>query len=180
MESAETEGPVAVFMPLGDGKSDAYRLIFAEFLGGQVYRLLEAQPEGEAWLFAGATTVFAVEGELPGRLVVVAPFVAAEPSQPSDLPAARKVSAAAAVRCALTVAFAAAAASILAGWCFVRPPLPLYPADPLRLGFLISGSAVLWWAGSLRAVKVSRGVLALLSIPTALFLASISVGVIFW
>lgn len=178
MESAEPNEPVAVFMPLGDGKSDAYRLVFAEFVGGQVYRLLETQPEDEAWLFAGATTVFAVEGERPGRLVVVAPYVSADPP-PAERKPDRKL-AAAALRCALALSFTAATASILAGWCFVRPPLPVYPADPLRLGFLVSGAVVLWWGRTLETVRFSRGALALLSIPAVLFLASLSIGAIAW
>jgi len=181
MESVATSEPVAVYMPLGDGRSDAYRLVFAEHVEGQVYRLLEAQPADEAWRVPGATTVFAVEGEHPGRLVVVAPYAPVEDKLPpaADGRPGREVPLAV-LRCALALGFAVAVGSILVGWCFLRPPIPLYPADPLRLGVIVSGAAVLWWARSVKAVRFSRGVVALLSIPPLLFVAAISVGAVFW
>jgi len=180
MEPGEPREPIAVYMSLGDGKSDAFHLVLAEHLGGQTYRLLETEREGGNWMIPGATTVFAVEGDRPGMLVVAAPYVVADVAPEAKPGFDRSNLSVAVLRNALKICFAIAVTTIAIGWCFFRAPLPVHPADPLRLGVVVTGAVVLWWARKLEAVRFSRGVFALLSIPALLFTASIFVDAIFW
>lgn len=164
--------PQALYMPLGDGKSDSFRLIFGEHLGGQTYRLLEEQPEDEDWRVSGPE-VFAVEQDRPGMLVVVAAFspaAAAAATAPSLAPSARTL------RLALTTATVLMAVS----WAASRTSAEIHPADPLRLGAVVSGLAALWWAHTVETPPPSRQVTTLLSIPLLLLTASAIVGTLTW
>ncbi|WP_395671524.1 hypothetical protein [Phenylobacterium sp.] len=149
-----------IFMPLLTGRTKGataeekdYRPVDAEWLGGDVYRVVSVQPEHESWEYPSGATVFAVVLH-PGEtmLIIVAPcsdfrpgrseWSAAEGAvQSTDGPPRRAAPRSAAAlllsrirnsRCVQIAIMTIILGATGLAWSKQYLHLPLHPADPIR------------------------------------------------
>lgn len=163
--------PLATDTPRGPAAEDKdYRPVEAEWLGGDTYRVVSAQPKNERWEYPSGARVFAVKLH-PGDavIVIVAPFPQSE-AAPADEPAGesgRPRGRSAPVipwknvqiaRLAQMVVVLIVMVTTASAWSR-RDAYGLQPADPLRASVVATSLiliAGLWRASDARELRALR------------------------
>ncbi|HEY8617524.1 hypothetical protein [Phenylobacterium sp.] len=200
-----------IFMPLAASPSRGpaaedkdYRPVEAEWLAGDVYRVVSAQPENEAWEYPSGATVFAVKLHAGDAVVVIVSAVSAsrpvnEPD-PRDARPERSQSGRGALRelreqkprarvrperlirriegsrFALILTMMMLMAAAAAAWLRRDLDTPLQPADPIRASVVASCLILIARLCVVRAPHEVRALRTPSAIAGAAFVLSLLVG----